>query len=275
MRVVLCCLAKNEESYINDFVKWYLNIGVDTIYIYDNNDIEKGESLRNSIDKDLLDRVVIFNVRGKKSKCMQQELYTEFYTNYKDTFDWCVVCDIDEYLTNVPNIKALLDLHIYRRFQQIRIKWKLFGDDNIITRDMSIPVYKVFKKEITSSWNRDLITKGNLEIQGKCIVRGHIDNVEFVSSHYASFTNGNLLESCLPNGRMTSSKVAIYSKYNDIHIFFNHYMTKSLSEFIEQKMNRNDAVFNENIKLDYYWRINEKTNEKIEYLKGLGLWNTK
>ena len=48
-------------------------------------------------------------------------------------------------------------------------------------------------------------------------------------------------------------------------------MTKSLSEFINQKLNRNDAVFNVSLKLDYYWRINKKTPEKIAYLKNLGL----
>ena len=49
-------------------------------------------------------------------------------------------------------------------------------------------------------------------------------------------------------------------------------MTKSLSEFVNQKMNRTDAVFgNINIKLDYYWRINKKTPQKLEWLKERGL----
>ena len=50
MRVVLCCLAKNEELYINDFVKWYVSIGVDKLYIYDNNDRKKGNALEKAID---------------------------------------------------------------------------------------------------------------------------------------------------------------------------------------------------------------------------------
>ena len=49
-------------------------------------------------------------------------------------------------------------------------------------------------------------------------------------------------------------------------------MTKTLSEFIAQKMNRTDAVFGDRLlKLNYYWRINKKTPEKNEYLKNMGL----
>ena len=47
-------------------------------------------------------------------------------------------------------------------------------------------------------------------------------------------------------------------------VFLNHYMTKSLSEFVKQKIGRGDAVFGKRqIKMDYYWRINKKTKKKI------------
>lgn len=48
-------------------------------------------------------------------------------------------------------------------------------------------------------------------------------------------------------------------------------MTKTLKEFIEQKLNRNDAVYNQALKIDYFWRINKKTQDKINYLKDMGL----
>ena len=55
-------------------------------------------------------------------------------------------------------------------------------------------------------------------------------------------------------------------------VFINHYMTKSLSEFVAQKMNRTDAVFDKRtLDFNYFWRINEKTQDKIDYLKDMGL----
>ena len=149
MQVVVCCLAKNEEKYINDFVKWYLDIGVDKLYIYDNNDRKKGNALEIAIDSNYLPKCEIINVRGKKGVCFQHDIYTEFYNTHKDTFDWCFFVDIDEYLTNVSNIKMLLSLPIYKKYNQIRVKWRLFGDDDMITRDMSLPLYKAFKKNLS------------------------------------------------------------------------------------------------------------------------------
>lgn len=266
MRVVLCCLAKNEELYINDFVKWYVGIGVDKLYIYDNNDRKKGNALERAIDSKYLPKCEIINVRGKKGVCFQHDIYTEFYNTHKDTFDWCLYVDVDEYLDNVSNIKLLLGLPMYKKYKQIRVKWRLFGDDNMITRDMSLPLYKAFKKPVTSSLSKTLENKGNLERQGKCIVRGGIDNVNFTSVHYARYTYGGLLESCLPSGEPCYSTTVIKERYNACSIFLNHYMTKTISEFLEQKLNRNDAVFNTKIKVDYFWQINKKTQEKLDYI---------
>ena len=118
MRVALCCLAKCEHLYINDFVKWYVNIGVDTIYLFDNDNIES-PNIRDFIDKEYLKHVVIFDIRGLQEECMQQHIYDDFYKKYKNNFDWCLFCDIDEYLIGVPSIKTLLKLHIYDKINQI------------------------------------------------------------------------------------------------------------------------------------------------------------
>ena len=162
---------------------------------------------------------------------------------------------------------------MYNDKAQIRVKWKLFGDDDLITRDMSVPVYNAFKNEVKSSLHRNLIYKGNLEQQGKMLVRGGMSNIVISSPHFASRENrDNVLPSILPSGKPCYSKVVIYEDYYNEHIYLHHYMTKSLSEFIRQKLNRTDAVFEEiSIKLDYFWRINKQTKEKIEYLSKLGL----
>ena len=47
-------------------------------------------------------------------------------------------------------------------------------------------------------------------------------------------------------------------------------MTKSLSEFCNQKLKRTDAVFADTLTLNYFWRINKKTPEKLAWLKEHG-----
>ena len=267
MRVVVCAMAKNEQLYIKDWVKHYLKIGFDKIYIYDNDD-PSSPYIGDFIEKK--HRVEIIDIRGQAKPGLQHEVYTNFYNTHE--FDWCLFCDIDEYLVGVNNVHLWLEQWYLRNAKQIRIKWRLFGDDNLITRDMRVPVYKAFTKEVKHSMNRDLITKGNLEKQAKSFIRGGMKDIIIQSPHFGSIRRrDNVIPSILPSGRPTWSKVAINEDYSREFIYLNHYMTKSLSEFVDQKLNRNDAVFNFNLKLDYYWRINEKTPQKLEWLKERGL----
>ena len=47
-KTCICTLGKQENKYIREFVEYYNRIGVDKIYLYDNNDI-KGEKFENVI----------------------------------------------------------------------------------------------------------------------------------------------------------------------------------------------------------------------------------
>jgi len=270
MKVYLCALAKNEHLYINEWAKHYLGIGFDKIFIFDNDD--KGSpNIRDYIDKECLDKCRIINARGKHFKNIQGQFYTNFYNVEKDNFDWCLFCDIDEFLVGVKDIKAFLNQPQFRLYEQIRVKWKLYGDSGLITRDMNKGVMETFTEIAKYSLYRNLSGECNLKDQGKSFVKGQLKNVVFNSVHYAD-KNLRILTSCLPSGKPCHSGVAIEEDYSHEKVFLNHYMTKSLSEFVNQKMNRTDAVFDKRkLNIDYYWRINEKTKEKLDYLKSIGL----
>lgn len=268
MRAVVCAMAKNEHLYINEWVEHYIKLGFDTIYIYDNDD-ETSPSISGYINAKYLDKVVIKNIRGQHREHLQQDIYTGFYIKYGKTFDWCLFCDIDEFLDGVSNIKEWLSTI---NAPQVRIMWRLFGDDDLIERD-TYKVYGEFKQVVKSSLHRNLKQKGDLEIQGKFILKGGLSNIYISSPHFASYkTRNNIVPSVLPSGRVcNNSGVRIREDYSYETIYLNHYMTKSLQEFIDQKLKRTDAVYGYTIPLDYYWRINKKTNEKLEYLKSKGI----
>ena len=272
MKVYVCALAKNEHLYINEWVAHYVNLGVDKIYIYDNDDIG-AKDIYKCIDRKYSKHLVFVDIRGKHYNNIQGKMYSEFYNFHKHNFDWCLFCDIDEFLVGIDNIKTFFSQPQFKNTYQIRVKWRLFGDDNLIERDMSKGVMETFKKEITHSLRWDLERKSTLEIQGKSIVKGHLNGIVFKSVHFANFIQSNrILPSVLPSGRPCNSGVAIMEDYSKEKVFLNHYMTKSLSEFINQKIGRGDAVFgNRQIKMEYYWRINKKTKKKMDYLKGMGL----
>lgn len=271
MRIVVCAMAKNEHLYINEWVNHYLKLGFDKIYIYDNDDLDSpyiGDFIEHK------SKVEIIDIRGQTGKCLQHKIYNDFYHTHN--FEWCLFCDIDEFLMGINSVHLWLEQWYLRKAKQIRVKWRLFNDSNLITRDTSVPVVKSFTQVAKQSLNRNLIDKGTLENQGKAFIRGGLKDIVIESVHFGSIRKrDNVIPSVLPSGKPCWSKIEIKEDYKHETIYLNHYMTKSLSEFINQKLNRNDAVYNQNIKLDYYWRINIRTPEKIEYLKERKLWDLK
>ena len=267
---IICAIAKNENNYINDWVNYYLNLGFEHIYLFDNNDSNK-PWVGNNIKQ--INKVTIFNVNNQHMKGMQLKCYDNFYKQFCHNFNWVLYCDIDEYLTGIENINDFLNNKKFKNFEMIRVKWKLFGDDDLIDRDRQVPIYKALTK---------VITNNSLSNQAKCFVRGGLSNICIGSCHYAfrgdwDITNlenrdlektTTVLKECLPSGAVCNSRISIKENYSNETIYLNHYMTKTLAEFLEQKFNRGDACFDtKQISLDYYWQLNKKTNEKLNFAK--------
>ncbi len=263
MRIGVCSTAKNEHLYINEWVAHYIKLGFDFICVYDNDD-PQSPNIRDFIDSQYLKKVKIIDIRGRHEKQLQAKMYSQFYDEYKEYFEWCLFCDIDEFLTGIKDIHEFFGQPQFRNAYQVRVKWKMFNDNNLIERDMTKSVMETFTNSINIS---------GLCNQGKCFVRGGYKNVHFVSVHFASLKGSNqVVPQILPSGRACYSEITIYDDYSHERVYLNHYMTKSLSEFVNQKLNRTDMCFDKRIlKLDYYWRINEKTPEKLQFLKEKGL----
>ena len=137
--------------------------------------------------------------------------------------------------------------------------------NEIINRDISSSVIKDFTKP---SFN----TRKNTYT--KSIIKGGLDNIDFISVHFAIRNkNGKRSELITYFGDMKNitEKLYGYEKSLNIHDYdytyvkLNHYMTKSICEFICQKMRRPDAArnYDRNIDRDFF-RYNTKTEEKIK-----------
>lgn len=263
MRCVICALAKNEHRYINDWVKHYVELGFSTIYLYDNDSVDS-DLILDFIDNNLKDKIHYINIRGRTEHCLQHHVYQEFYKQFNKTFDWCLFCDIDEYLVGIDNINTFLNNNKFDMYNSIRVKWNLFGDDDVIERDLSISPLLFFKNIITDN--------KKLSNQGKFFIRGNLNNIKLESCHYAKDTGGKPLSACLPSGKRCLDGIYITTDYSEETVFLNHYMTKTLSEFIQQKLNRGDAVWEtRDINLDYFWKVNKKTDDKLRWLTSKGI----
>ena len=92
-KIALCTMGRNEILYIKEFVNYYLNLGVDTLFIYDDN-IEEKEKFINVITPN--DSVVIEYTKPLGFSHKRQS-FTHCYNKHKDEYDWILMIDIDEY----------------------------------------------------------------------------------------------------------------------------------------------------------------------------------
>lgn len=257
-QVAICAVAKCENDYINDWVKYHIDLGVDDIYLYDNNDSDY-EPIEKRIDEKYLEHVHITKIPGAKE--FQIPTYNKFYNENKNRYSWIGFIDIDEFivLNKWKNIKEFLNDEKFKYYNVIKLNWHMFGDDDKISRDMTVPVYNGIVNRL----------KGHeYESHGKQFIRGNQNEVIICSNHYCTI-HGRLPKQIMPDGIPTEAKISEHHNCEEAYI--NHYMTKTISEFINQKLARGtDASFkNRKIDLNYFWRINNKTSDKIEFVNNI------
>ena len=92
----LCTIIKNER-YLEEFIIYYIIIGVEHFYIYDN---ESTPSIRERLNKPFFNEIcTIIDFPGKHK---QLPAYQHFINTFRNETEWAVVCDGDEYI--VPKV---------------------------------------------------------------------------------------------------------------------------------------------------------------------------
>ena len=263
IKLGICTLGKNENKYIKEFITHYKELGVDKIFLHDNNDIGfKNESFEDVISDYIKDDFVeIINYRGKRAP--QFKIYTECYKKNNKFYDWLIFFDIDEfiYLQNYSNIKDFLSEKKFSKCKLIYFNCFRHTDNDLLYYD-----------------NRSLSTRfpdinwKSYSFTLKTIARGNITNIKFRTSHWLD----RRIKGCNVFGELVipSRKVKLDNNINDPKFkryYIDHYCFKSTEEYIN-KINKGDGIFGFNNrtrmhKIRLYFDYNRISLEKINYLE--------
>lgn len=260
MKVALCVIARNENPYINEWCHHYLNIGFSHIYLYDNN-LDTDPFIGDCIDKELLDKITILNWHSRHELNLALHAYEDCYNNYD--YDWFAFLDVDEFLVGVTDICEFLSQEKFKNIEQIKLPCELFGDDEMIDRDITQPVFGAFKIALTDTHHKIC----------KSIIRGKITGFRMPCPHYGSKLQRMPLNTCYPSGlNCTNEALSYYVSLKHIQdtetVWLNHYQTKTIAEFMRQKYMLPDVVRQHiNRRLDYFWHYNRRTPEKEAYIQ--------
>ncbi len=269
--IALCCIAKCENDYILEFVDYYFSIGVDKIYIYDNNAVD-GESLQDVMfDYVSKGKCEIINFRGKK--VCQLAAYQDCYDKHSKEFGWIMFFDCDEFLVlnKHDNLREFLNRPCLKPFQLIHINWMVYGDSDLLYND-GRPMMQRFTKPVLPL---DFKYRSNFPENNhiKTILRGGLKNVRWIhTSHdaivdYYRCCNASGIE-CDPNSAV--------SDFDHSVAYLRHFYTKTISEWIEIKQKRGypDHEDGENgitADIESFFKINKKTKEKEAILNEFSL----
>ena len=199
---------KDEESYVVEFVNYYLIHGVDHFYFYDN---ESAIPLREVLS-DYREHCTVMRAPGD---AVQIRAYAHFCKNFKHESKWVAVFDIDEFVLPHKHDTLREFLLDYDHCDGIGINWVMFGDGHHRTR----PAGGVIESYLYRQAKQSPIIKS--VVKGDALV-GFPDN-----AHFATLADGSLYVDAHIN--------PITNAYNENPtidvIQLNHYFTKSAAEW--------------------------------------------
>ena len=113
--------VRDEESYLVEFVNYYLLHGVDHFYFYDNDsNVPVADVLRPYRDK--------CSVMRAPGHAVQARAYAHFCKHYKHETRWVAVFDIDEFVLPHKHDSFRDFMLDYDQYDGIGINWVMFGD---------------------------------------------------------------------------------------------------------------------------------------------------
>ena len=262
IKVALCTMGKKENLYVNEFVGYHLKIGIDHIFIYDDNGPNE-EKIKDAISIEYKNRTTIIeNLKEMKLGC-QPDSFTHCYKNNIKKFDWFIMIDMDEFVYIVNGtLKDYLANNKFNKCDFIRLHWVTTNDNGLVHYD-NRSLFERFKPPYF------------IDTSIKTIVKGNIPNLKYWVHSPKLSPERNI--SCINTGDLFNGKY--YSegshKINVEKSFVIHFRYKSTEEFIVKYKrglsnwfgNRKNEVSVLNRKLDEYFEQNEITVEKLNYVE--------
>ena len=260
IKVALCTMGKSENLYIKEFIDYYYKLGIDHIFIYDDNDL-KEEKFIDALDNKQKKFVTIYEAKFFHID-NQSSAFTNCYQRNIDKFDWFLMVDMDEFLFIVNNtLKGYLTSKIFDKCDFIKFHWVINTDNDLIYYDKR-PLFDRFKPPY-------------IKLDGiKSIVRGNITDLKYwVHSPYFS-PKRNI--TCNNEGKRIYYKNINFERIKPINInkaYIIHFRFKSTEEFIIKMKrgysnwlkNKLGKTIRENIYT--FLKVNKPTKEKLNLIE--------
>ena len=254
--ICVCTFAKNQDRYINEFLQFYINLGVSKIFLYDNNDENKGKL--DKIIKNNKTLVEILDWRGRPPE--YEKMMDDCYKNNYNNYDWLIFYEIDEFihLNNELDIKTFLSDKKFENCESVYLNWVYFTDNNLTFYDNRTLQERFPYKEQNIYENNTLIKH-----YVKSIIKGH-GNYFDINNLYKLNED---IKGCDGEGNQPLFEGYEMKNKDFQDNYISKYYYKSTQEFVEKLKNENFDNDAKNESIYKYFFINDINEEKINFIE--------
>jgi hypothetical protein len=126
----LCCIIKDENRYLQEWISYHLKIGVEHFYIYDNESVVPVEDTLRELG--LLQHATIIPIKGPSK---QTKAYKSCLKNFGTQSRWIGFIDMDEFLVPKSTDGDLPGfLKDYESYGGLGVNWLIFGSSGFKAR---------------------------------------------------------------------------------------------------------------------------------------------
>jgi len=238
-------IFRNEFEYILEWLAWHQMAGFDNFYIADNGSIDGSRELLEALsDAKQINMIYQPTFKNISEGNAQLKAYARISQLFLDNVEAILFIDADEFLTHESMIdgaeyRLLVDLFNNPKIAMVGINWRMFGSSGHIKQssDLVIERFKAFKE--------DIINQNNIEPNENKSIKS-ISRIKFtvkILPHFSIFLGDKLLINPLGNtlnfiNDNGLTKIYEWSSVCISPIRINHYVIKSLDEFVRKKQKR-------------------------------------
>jgi hypothetical protein len=247
MNICICTIIKDEHEYLEDWIKYTLNLGVDKIFIVE----DIGSESHKSIIEKYSDNVEILNIScdmefpnmGISTRQLYFQIEMFKYVKSLGVYDWCFIIDVDEYITITENISLKNLLGQYNDYSELIIYWRNFGANGHIKKPDYSKVSS-YREYYTKKCGYSIFDKKYTYIMKKAINLHKIPDSYKINQHFHSMTTYT----------KTNFQKGIHEPCYD-RVYLSHYVTKSWEEY-KWKLFKRGMCCKNHRKIDDFFEMN-------------------
>jgi hypothetical protein len=210
--LAICCIVKDEDDYLEEWINYHRKIGVQHFFIYDNGSKKPVKQIIK--EANLKEYATVHSIIGKVK---QLEAYDACLKHHGYLSQWIAFIDIDEFIvpksTNGNLVEMLKD---YEQFGGLGINWLLFGSSGHLEKT-NRPVLERFLLRAKTDFHVNRHIKSI--IQPRFVVQAAGSHAFFFKKNYHC---------------VNENYITIHDSFADVSIrkiHINHYYCKSLEEY--------------------------------------------